>query len=157
MENFYKAGFDNETVLRSVNRLLATADDESFTAVDIAVIDLKSGLADFIKIGSPAGMIRHAFEAEYIDGGSLPMGILEEMRPVITKKVLAEGDYVYLFSDGVQEAFGGKDNLGAFVASITEEDAQVQADGIMQRAKELSPQPKDDMTVIVARVVASEC
>ena len=157
VENFYKAGFDNETVLRSVNRLLATADDESFTAVDIAVIDLKSGLADFIKIGSPAGMIRHAFEAEYIDGGSLPMGILEEMRPVITKKVLVEGDYVYLFSDGVQEAFGGKDNLGAFVASITEEDAQVQADGIMQRAKELSPQPKDDMTVIVARVVASEC
>lgn len=154
VENFYKAGFDNETVLSSVNRLLSTAGEDRFTAVDIALIDLRNGLADFIKIGAPAGLIRQAGGAEFIDGGSLPMGVLDEMRPVITKKALSEGDYLYLFSDGVEEAFGGKQALGAFSASLAEKDPQKQADEIMRKALSLSPEPKDDMTVIVASLVS---
>ena len=82
------------------------------------------------------------------------MGVLDEMRPVITKKALSEGDYLYLFSDGVEGAFGGKQALGAFSASLAEKDPQKQADEIMRKALSLSPEPKDDMTVIVASLVS---
>lgn len=155
VENFYKAGFDNDTVLSGVNRLLSSAGDDRFTAVDIALIDLRNGLADFIKIGSPAGLIRQRNGAEFIDGGSLPMGVLDEMRPVITKKALSEGDCVYLFSDGTELAFSGKQNLGAFVSSLEKDSPQEQADAIMERALSLCREPKDDMTVIVAKLVKS--
>lgn len=58
VENFYKAGFDNELILKSVNRLLTSVNDETFTAVDICVVDLMKGTADFIKLGAPQGLIK---------------------------------------------------------------------------------------------------
>ncbi|MEG1710748.1 MAG: SpoIIE family protein phosphatase [Clostridia bacterium] len=153
VENFYKAGFDSDTILSSVNRLLATANDELFTAVDIAVINLRNGLADFIKIGAPSGIIRQGGISEFIEGGSLPMGVLDEMRPVITKKALNVGDYIYLFSDGVEQAFNGKQNLAQFINALPDSDPQLIADAIIEGAISISPKPKDDMTIIVAKVI----
>ena len=86
VENFYKAGFDNDIILSSVNRLLVCANEEAFTAVDIAVINLEKGLCDFIKLGSPTSVVKCNGIVQFIAGGSLPLGVLEEMKPVSTKK-----------------------------------------------------------------------
>lgn len=153
VENFYRAGFDNDTVLSSVNKLLATANEELFTAVDITVLDLKGGLADFIKIGAPSGLVKIGGTAEFIEGGSLPMGVLDEIRPVITKKVLGKGDVVFMFTDGVEQAFGGRTPLAEFIVSLGDEEPQCLADAIIEAACSINPKPKDDMTVIAARLI----
>ena len=58
IENFYKAGFDNEIILSSVNRLLNLEKDDIFSTIDICTIDLKSGIADFVKMGASSSYIR---------------------------------------------------------------------------------------------------
>ncbi|MCL2177525.1 MAG: SpoIIE family protein phosphatase, partial [Firmicutes bacterium] len=60
VENFYKAGFENDLILSSVNRLLSINAEEVFTSVDICVVDLIASKADFIKIGSACGYIKRA-------------------------------------------------------------------------------------------------
>ena len=58
IENFYKAGFDNQTILTSVNSLLNMGREEMFSALDVSVIDLKSGEVDFIKQGATIGFVK---------------------------------------------------------------------------------------------------
>jgi stage II sporulation protein E len=90
---------------------------------------------------------------EIISAGSLPLGVLEEMTPCITKKALSDGDVIVLVSDGISDVFEGNESLAREIADIALKTPQQMADEIMQKA--LSKQndvPKDDMTVIVAQV-----
>ncbi|MBR5145091.1 MAG: SpoIIE family protein phosphatase, partial [Clostridia bacterium] len=153
IENFYKAGFDNQTILSSVNRLLSLAHDETFTAVDISVVDLRQGLCDFIKIGATCGFVKNKDTVEIVSAGSLPLGVLEEMTPCITKKALCDGDVVVMASDGVSDVFESKENFAHFVADLCFKTPQQMADEILQKALDLQEGiAKDDMTVIAFQV-----
>lgn len=153
VENFYKAGFDNELILKSVNRLLTSVNDETFTAVDICVVDLMKGTADFIKLGAPQGLIKSGGEVQFVSGGSLPLGVLEEMQPTITKKALKANDVIVLASDGFSDAFENKDDMAALLAETESSDPQIIADKLFGKAMiNYDEKPKDDITVIVARI-----
>ncbi|MBR2302610.1 MAG: SpoIIE family protein phosphatase [Clostridia bacterium] len=153
IENFYKAGFDNQTILSSVNKLLSLSQEETFTAVDISVVDLRQGLCDFIKIGATCGLVKNMDKVEIIQAGSLPLGVLEEMTPCITKKALNDGDVVIMASDGVADVFDSKENFAHFVADICFKKPQQMADEILNKALALQDGiAKDDMTVIVFQV-----
>ena len=134
IENFYKAGFDNETILSSVNRLLSLAHDETFTAVDISVVDLRQGICDFIKIGATCGFVKNMDKVEIISAGSLPLGVLEEMTPCITKKALCDGDVIVMASDGIVDVFESKEQLASQIADMVLKTPQQMADAIMQQA-----------------------
>lgn len=156
VENFYKAGFDNDIILSSVNKLLATANEENFTAVDICVINLNRGLADFIKLASPTSVVRCNGEVQFISGGNLPLGVLEEMKPSSTKKALQAGDMIVLYTDGFYDCFEDKNEIGELLEQNVLTNPQVIAEQFLEKAKEkCSNSPKDDMTVIVARVTNS--
>lgn len=153
IENFYKAGFDNDIILSSVNRLLSLNNEETFTALDLCVLDLNAGQADFIKLGAPNGFIKHTTTTDVIQTGALPIGILEEMRPTITKSVLSNQDIFILCSDGVTDAFGKIDILKTFINNLTTLHPQLIADQILEKALELNKGiAEDDMTVLVGRV-----
>lgn len=153
IENFYKAGFDNETILSSVNRLLTLSQDETFTAVDISVVDLQRGLCDFIKIGATCGFVKNMDKVEIVSAGSLPLGVLEEMTPCITKKALSDGDVIIMVSDGISDAFETKENLAHFVADLCFKTPQQTADEIVKKALALQDDvAKDDMTVVALQV-----
>ena len=153
VENFYKAGFDNELILKSVNRLLTSVSDEVFTAVDICVVDLMKGTADFIKLGAPQGLIKCGSEVQFVSGGSLPLGVLEEMQPTITKKALKVNDVIVLASDGFTDAFENKDDMAALLAETESTDPQLIADKLFGQAMaNYDEQARDDITVIVARI-----
>ena len=83
IENFYKAGFDNDTILSSVNKLLLLQREENFSAIDICVVDLDSGIVDIIKMGSPSGYILTKEYIKIVEGGTLPLGIVGESKPLI--------------------------------------------------------------------------
>lgn len=153
IENFYKAGFDNETILSSVNKLLSLSQEETFTAVDISVVDLRQGLCDFIKIGATCGLVKNMDRVEIVQAGSLPLGVLEEMTPCITKKALCDGDVVVMASDGIADVFESKENFARFVADLCFKTPQQMSDEILQKALDLQDGiAKDDMTVIVFQV-----
>ncbi|MEG1706091.1 MAG: SpoIIE family protein phosphatase, partial [Clostridia bacterium] len=154
VENFYKAGFDNEVILTCVNRLLATGATETFSTVDICVIDLQKCICDFIKLGAPAGLIKTAGEVQFILGSSLPLGVLDEAKPTVTKKALSQGDIIVLASDGFFDSFADKNETAELLNSNKVLNPQLIARGLLDEALQRSGDiVKDDITVLVARIV----
>jgi stage II sporulation protein E len=153
IENFYKAGFENDIILSSVNKLLSLGNEEAFTALDICVIDLRKSIADFIKVGAPEGYIKNKSNLEVVKTGALPLGILEEMQPSITKRALQNQDLIVMFSDGVIDSFTSREEFKNFVNNLDTINPQTIAENILDKALEnYKDKPKDDCTVTVARV-----
>ena len=154
VENFYRAHFPSEVIVGSVNQLLTITGTEVFSALDIAVFNLATGGIDFIKVGGVDGFIKRAREVEVIEAGSLPLGILDEMRPKITQAVLENGDFVVLVTDGVIDSFAGdRVGLANFINNITPKTPQQLADEVMSEAlNRAGGMPIDDSTIIVAQV-----
>ncbi len=152
VENFYRAGFDNDTVLSCVNRLLVGSGNEVFCAVDVCVVDMYNGLADFIKLGAPLGLVKCNGVVEIVCGSSLPLGVLDEMKPSVTKKALAEGDVAVLLSDGVTDCFSDANVIAAVFAETSCTNPQSIAEVILNRALKLCGNPRDDMTVLAVKL-----
>ena len=153
VESFYRAGFDNDTILSCVNKLLVGGGNEVFCAVDMVVLDLYNGLADFIKLGACSGLVRSSGKVEIVSGSSLPLGVLEEMTPSVTKKALVGGDTVVLMSDGVADCFKDPNILAALFAEVALNVPQSVAEVLLNKAlKRCNGHPADDMTVIVAKI-----
>jgi stage II sporulation protein E len=106
IENLYTAGFSSETVLNLINSLLSKTKDESFSAIDLVILDIENGYADFIKLGAVNSFIRCENGIEVIEGGALPLGIVEEMKPVIKRRKMTTGELCVIVSDGVIDTIG---------------------------------------------------
>ena len=152
IENFYKAGYDNQTILTSVNKLLNLGREDVFSALDIGVINLKNGEADFIKQGAAIGFIKTGNEIIRIESNSLPLGILQDVTPKITKTILSSDDVVIMVSDGIVDSFG-EENLENYLKKINNINPQEIADCVLSQAKKNQRNyPKDDMTVLVGKL-----
>ncbi len=153
IENFYKAGFENDIILNSVNKLLSLNNSETFSALDVCVVDLRKCLIDFIKLGSPCGFVKHGAQTEIIESSGLPIGVLEEMKPHITKKVFSGSDMVVLVSDGVSDAFINPENLKTFINNLSTINPQTLADEVLNEAVNLvGGNCADDFTVLAVRM-----
>lgn len=153
IESFYKAGMESDLILNTVNKLLSVNAEDSFTALDVSVIDLKTCNADFIKYGSPYGFIVSENGIRIIEGNTLPLGILEELKPSVCTTALADGDVIVLTTDGISDAFGSSQEVIDFLRKIPAKNPQTLADGILNRAIEISDGFKrDDMSVLAVRV-----
>ena len=155
VENFYKAGFPDEIIMHSVNQLLTFTGQDVFSALDMAVFDLATGDVDFIKVGAADGFIKRAREVEVVEAGSLPLGILDDIEPKITKAVLSAGDMVVLVSDGILDLFGGERvALAGFINNLDVTNPQQLADQLIAEVTaKADGYPADDCTVTVAQLV----
>ena len=154
IENFYKADFDDDTILSSVNKLLSMEMNDNYSALDICVIDLQNALGDFVKVGAPESYIKHTDSTDKIEGvGALPIGILEEIKPSISKTLLNANDMVVICSDGIIDAFGDANKLQTFINNENILNPQELSNTILNEALRLSDNmPKDDMTVLCSRI-----
>ena len=153
IEDFYKVGFDNQTILSSVNRLLTLSQEENYSTLDLCVFDIKNSICDFIKLGSPDCYIKRKLETEVVSGCSLPIGILEEMQPKIESRVFQDYDMFVFVSDGVSDIFDKNNNLKVFINNETTINPQVLAENILQKAVQLNGgECSDDLTVVCVRV-----
>ena len=155
IENFYKAGFESDLILNNVNKLLSLSNKETFSATDVCVIDLHRGLCDMIKIGSPISFIKKQQTTQIYDTGALPLGILEEIKPNIYSIVLSDGDMIVLVTDGIVDSFGDVQELHALINEAQTTNPQTIANLILNSAVANNNNfPKDDMTVLVARILS---
>lgn len=153
VENFYRAGFDNDIILSSTNKLLTLTGEEMFSALDLAVIDLRKGVADVIKLGAPVGLVKHINTIDEIEGNSLPLGIVDEASANIKKLVLSSGDFVILATDGITDSFVSNEEYANFVNNLSEANPQILAEEILKKALEnCGGSAVDDMTIIVSKI-----
>lgn len=154
LEKLLETGVDRDFAVRMINSiLLLRTPEESFATVDLAIMDLHSGKAEFIKIGAATTYIKRGREVWSIKSTSLPAGILNSVDLERTVVQLQPGDLVIMVTDGVidskievgkedwmlralrQVEVVGPEALGEYLLNL----ARINQDGI----------PKDDMTVIV--------
>ena len=152
IEAFYRAEMPEETVLNTINKLLSFNRDERFTCIDIVAVNLSSGVANFVKIGSPAGIIVREGEIKVLESQSLPLGILENLRPTVCTEQLRAGDIVVFMSDGITSAFSSSTELYEFLQGLRPLNPQNLADTILKTAKDKLKTVSDDMTVLCTRI-----
>ena len=153
IEAFYRAEIPRDTVLKTINKLLSFNRDERFTCIDIAGVDLNTGRADFVKIGSPAGVIVRDGEIKVIESASLPLGILENLHPTVCTEKVKSGDIIVFMSDGITSAFPSASDLYEFLQSLSPLNPQSLADKILAAALDRTNHTAtDDMTVVCTRL-----
>lgn len=154
VENFYKAGFDNDLILSTVNKLLNLHKEEIFSALDICIIDKKSGLVDFIKMATPKSYVLNEEECKTIETGALPIGIVEDANPLVSKTVVATKDMVILISDGISDSFENDEELADCLKSIKTKNPQEYANELLERALACNNgYAVDDMTVLAIKIL----
>jgi hypothetical protein len=108
-----KAAFDHETepvnVVTRLNRaLVRTGGRKAFMTLFYGLLDLDSGLFDYVCAGHPFPQLRRA-DGRIVElgAGSLPLGMAENLQTTAMSVVLEPDDRLLLYSDGVPEALSG--------------------------------------------------
>ena len=150
---FLDAGISRSLALETVNRqLLMKSAEEMFATIDLCVIDLNTGVAEFTKLAASPTLILRGRELTHVDGGRLPLGILENVQPSIRRFRLRPGDVLVMGSDGVMEAGDGLciERYARENASASPE--QLAENLVRQAALQRGDQRRDDLTCICVRI-----
>lgn len=155
LEQFMEAGFRKESAIKLINSILVLkSGEQTFSTIDLSVINLYGGFCDFIKIGASSTFLKRRNEVETITSATLPAGIINQMDyEVITRKIY-DGDFVIMATDGVIDCIPGEDKeeyMNEFILNLKMNNAQEIANAVLNHALELNKWvPKDDMTVLVS-------
>ena len=153
LENFFKAGFDKEIILSSVNKLLSLGRDDVFSALDLCVVDTRTGMGDFIKMGAPESFIKHRETTDVVSIGALPLGIIQNTEAKSQNVYLSAGDKIIMMSDGISDSFKNSSEIQNYINNLSINTPQNIADEIIHRVlKDNSNIAKDDMTVMVIKI-----
>ena len=153
VENFYKAGFQSDIILSCVNKFLSLGGQDTFSCLDMSIIDLNSGAVDFVKLGATLGFIKHGDTISTVECESLPLGIIATLSPTIKSTIVKSGDMIVLATDGVADSFSSDEEYTDFVNNTKTLNPQELADAIMDKAlKNNHGVAVDDMTILVAKI-----
>lgn len=153
VENFYKAGFQSDIILSCVNKFLSLGGQDTFSCLDMSIIDLNSGAVDFVKLGATLGFIKHGDTISTVECESLPLGIISTLSPTIKSTIVKSGDMIVLATDGVADSFSSDEEYTDFVNNTKTLNPQELADAIMDKAlKNNHGVAVDDMTILVAKI-----
>ena len=155
-EDFMETGFDKETAVKIINSIMVLKSEEDyFSTLDACLVDLYSGMTDFVKMGASATYLIYPNEVEMIKNSTLPMGILNDIKVGPIKKQLKAGDIIVMVTDGVTEPgnINKEEELLALLKNTALRDPQDLADYILNEVKGKSTDIKDDMTVLVAKIL----
>lgn len=159
-----KAGFEPDVALSALNAILVMkSEEEIFSTVDVATLNVKSGVINFYKAGSADAYIKRSGIVETIKRGSLPMGIVEKAKAENVIRRLRPSDMVVLVSDGIAEAGSGDVGSGTdaeengwiekTLMELKSSDPQTVADLLLGKALErYGDGEKDDMSILAFTV-----
>jgi len=157
LQKFIEAGFRKEIAIKLMNSAMVLQGEENtYSTLDYAMIDLYTGNLELIKIGGAATFIKHGEEVECIDEGTLPAGADVRMEVESTKKQLRSGDFLVMVTDGVIEYLNvrnPKETLMDIIAMAKTDNAGVLAETILEQVKmRTGGYAMDDMTVLVTGI-----
>lgn len=158
IEKFIENGFSEKTAIDTVNSIMAMKfnEDEKFTTMDLNIVDLYTGDAEFIKIGGVVSFIKRGGEIKIIKSNSLPFGILDSVDVTSEKFKLKHGDIIVSISDGILDI--DKNNIGSYAwleeyLEYSDTNPSALSRDILEKAMVLSGgKVRDDMTVLVSKI-----
>ncbi|MEC3882399.1 stage II sporulation protein E [Halobacillus litoralis] len=158
LKQILQSGIQESVAIQSINSILSLrTNDEIFSTLDLAVIDLHQATSKFIKVGSTPSYIKRGDKIFTVEAGNLPMGIIPDVDVDMRSEQLKAGDFLIMMSDGILDGpkqIGNVDMwLKRKIREISDEDPQAMADLLLEEViRTQSGSIVDDMTIIVARI-----
>lgn len=157
MERFLEAGFTEEAALRMLNAACVLQDQEdSYSTVDVCVVDLYQGDVAFHKIGAAAAFIKRGTEVTCIPCESLPVGADMQLQIACCQSHVSGGDHVILMTDGVLEHLHvpcPEQTMCELLETLEVSNPNEMAKAILERVMLFTGgEVHDDMTVLVAGI-----
>lgn len=157
IEKFLEAGFKKETAIRMMNSAMVIQGEEGiFSTVDMASMDLYTGMCEFYKIGAAATFLKHGETVECISSGSLPAGMFHELEIDRASRQLEDGDFVIQVTDGVLDDLhvpSPEETMEEILETIETNNPGQMAKQILERILLFTAgKVPDDMTVLVAGI-----
>ena len=157
MERFLEAGFTEEAALRMLNAACVLQDQEdSYSTVDVCVVDLYQGDVAFNKIGAAAAFVKRGEEITCIPCANLPVGADMQLQIENCQTHVSGGDYIILMTDGVLEHMhvpSPEQTMCEILETMPSVNPNEMAKKILDRVLLFTGgEVRDDMTVLVAGI-----
>lgn len=154
LESFLEAGFCKETALCMMNSMLVmNGQNGQYSTVDMAEVDLFAGVCEFVKMGAALSFIKRETMVETVKLESFPVGSFYDQEFESATKMLYDGDYVIMVSDGVLSALPsqiGEQVMCQLIEKLDCINPKEMANRILEQAlTECGYEPPDDMTALV--------
>jgi len=152
MHSLVCAGLPRETALSTINGvLLSRGGEELFATADMLLIDLDTGQAEFTKLAASRSYIVRGNAIHPVEGGRLPLGILDEVQPGVQCMRLKKGDVVFMMTDGIADAVN-EDVLTEIMLSAVKADDGDMARLVVDAAAMRASERRDDMTAVCVKI-----
>jgi stage II sporulation protein E len=157
LRRLLQAGMSEERAVDTVNSILSLrTTDEMFATVDLALVDLNTAQARFMKIGSTPSFIKRGKQVHVLSAANPPIGILKEIEVEPVEMELKPGDLVIMMTDGVYDAVNAANKdawMMRLISEIDTKDPQHFADLLLEKTvRHREGRIHDDMTVVISRV-----
>jgi stage II sporulation protein E len=158
LEQLLEAGFDGDTAIKMINSILVLkSSDQTFSTLDMSLVDRYTGICEFAKIGAASSFIKRGNKIEAVKSTSLPLGMLNDIESESTTKTLKDGDIVIMVTDGIldseEEEIEKEKWVEKALRKIDSRNPQDIADYILETAtQKAGGTVKDDMTVLAIRI-----
>jgi len=153
---------DPGVVMTKVNRELCRENDACmFVTLFCAILNIHTGEVNYVNGGhNPCLILRSGKEAEFLESpGSTVVGVFESSVYKTEKLVLGKGDVIFMYTDGVTEAFNkeheqfSEERLRKTLTLCRGRSAAVLTGRIMEEVRSFTQgaEQSDDITVMVLR------
>ena len=150
-----EAGYTRRQAITAVNGIMLGAqEEERFSTVDLADVDLWTGEVYSEKLGACATWVVRGSHMKKMEGASLPLGIVEEAAATSQQYRLHSGDILVMMSDGVADVFESDEALREALAQSLYIQPQRMADALIRNALLAGGGvPRDDMSALVLLLI----
>lgn len=161
LEYLMEAGFEKKSALRLLNTLfVANYEGKSFATLDMAAINLHTGICEIMKNGAATTFVKREDGVEMIASSALPVGVDLQAEPDVAIVQLQEGDMVIMVSDGVLDSFyerniesDSQEEMATLIGRLYCKNANDMANQIlMNTLAHSTKEASDDMSVLVAGI-----
>lgn len=154
MEKLLEAGYGAEAAVEMVNTaLFVTGEDRNHPTLDVCSMNLYNGESEFRKVGGAASFLRREGDVKVLAEGNLPLGVFQQTRIQPISINLRDGDYLFMMSDGVIDAFSGQGYENAVcraIGDMREQNPGELAEKLLRMALiAAGGRVRDDMTIAV--------
>ena len=148
---FLSARVEPEAAMAAANALLIRRGaGDMFATVDLCLIDERSARARFWKLAASRSLVAREGKPLVVEGGRLPLGVIEGVEPACEEVELREGDVIVMGSDGAMDS--GEGAVERALAREWSLPPERLSEELLRAAEAACEGRRDDMTVLCVRI-----